>query len=115
MKYKFRAIFLEEAKVFFDNLDEKARVKIFYNIWKVRNKNDKELLKKLQGEIWEFRTLYNKTYYRIFAFWDKTAKEDTLVVSTHGIVKKTDKISQSEINRAEKSRIDYFNSKILKK
>ena len=115
MKYKFRAIFLEEAKVFFDNLDEKARAKIFYNIWKVRNKNDKELLKKLQGEIWEFRTLYNKTYYRIFAFWDKTAKEDTLVVSTHGIVKKTDKISQSEINRAEKSRIDYFNSKILKK
>ena len=115
MKYKFRAIFLEEAKDFFDDLDEKARDKIFYNIWKARGVNDKELFKKLQGEIWEFRTLYNKFYYRVFAFWDKTTKEDVLVVSTHGIVKKTDKIQQNDIDRAERLRINYFNEKGLKK
>ncbi|MDR0794399.1 MAG: type II toxin-antitoxin system RelE/ParE family toxin, partial [Chitinophagaceae bacterium] len=100
--YKFRVDFLDDAKFFLDGLDEKARDKIMYNIWKARSTNDKELFKKLQGEIWEFRTKYNKTYYRLFAFWDKTDKADTVVISTHGLIKKTDKISKSEIERAEK-------------
>jgi len=109
--YKFRVQFLEEAKDFLDGLDEKARDKIIYNIWKARSTNDKELFKKLQDEIWEFRTKYNKTYYRLFAFWDKTDKSDTIVISTHGLIKKTDKIPRSEIERAEKSREKYFNDK----
>lgn len=66
MEYKFRGEFLEDANEFLDGLDEKPRDKIFYNIWKARSTNDKELFKKLQGEIREFRTLYNKTYYRLF-------------------------------------------------
>ncbi|CAN5253276.1 hypothetical protein BH09BAC2_BH09BAC2_23560 [soil metagenome] len=74
MDYKFRVDFLEEVKDFLDGLDEKAREKIFYNIWKARSTNDKELFKKLQDEIWKFRTLYRKTYYRLFAFWDKEDK-----------------------------------------
>lgn len=61
MDYRFRVEFLEEAKVFLDSLGEKARDKIIYNIWKSRSTNDKELFKKLDGEIWEFRTLFNKT------------------------------------------------------
>ena len=113
--YKFRVRFLEEAKDFLDGFDEKARDKIVYNIWKARSTNDKELFKKLQGEIWEFRTKYNKTYYRLFAFWDKSDKSDTVVISTHGLVKKTDKIPKSEIERAEKSREQYFNDKNEKK
>ena len=115
MDYKFRVEFLQEDKDFLDSLDEKSRAKIIYNIWKSRNTNDKELFKKLQEEIWEFRTLYNKTYYRLFAFWDKTNNEDTIVISTHGIVKKTDKISEAEINKAERSRQNYFNTKNNKK
>jgi len=107
--YKFRVEFLKEAKSFLDSLDEKSRDKIIYNIWKSRSTNDKELFKKIQDEIWEFRTKFNKTYYRLFAFWDKTDKIDTIVISTHGIVKKTDKIPRSEIMRAEKSRSKYFN------
>lgn len=75
--YKFRVDFLEDVKVFLDKLDEKARDKIFYNIWKARITNDKEPFKKLQDEIWEFRTLYNKTYYLLFAFWDKEDKNET--------------------------------------
>ena len=51
--YKFRVNFLDEAKDFLDNLDEKARDKIIYNIWKARSTNDQELFKKLQDEIWE--------------------------------------------------------------
>ena len=114
-EYKFRVQFLEEAKEFLDELDEKARDKIFYNIWKARSTNDKELFKKLQGEIWEFRTKFNKTYYRLFAFWDKTDKADTVVVSSHGLIKKTDKIPKSEIDKAEKSREKYFNDKNKRK
>jgi phage-related protein len=109
--YKFRVRFLEEATNFLDLLDEKAREKILYNIWKARSTNDKELFAKLQDEIWEFRTFYKKTYYRLFAFWDKTDKTDTVVISTHGLIKKTDKISKSEIDRAEKLRIQYINEK----
>lgn len=110
-KYKFRVQFLEEAKNFLDGLDTKARDKIIYNIWKARSTNEKELFKKLQNEIWEFRTKFNKTYYRLFAFWDKTDKADTIVISTHGLIKKTDKISKFEIDRAERSRESYFNYK----
>jgi phage-related protein len=113
--YKFRVEFLEEANEFLGGLDEKVRDKIFYNIWKARSTNDKELFKKLQDEIWEFRIKYNKTYYRLFAFWDKTQKTDTSVIATHGLIKKTDKIPKSEIERAEKLRAKYFNEKNQKK
>lgn len=68
VEFKFRVEFLEEAKGFLDGLDEKSRAKVIYNIWKARGTNDKELFKKLQDEIWEFRTKFNKTYYRLFAF-----------------------------------------------
>lgn len=109
--YKFRVEFLEDAKIFLDDLDEKAREKVLYNIWKARSINDKELFKKLQDEIWEFRTKYNKTYYRLFAFWDKSAKTDTVVISTHGLIKKTGKVPKNELEKAEKIRELYFSSK----
>ena len=102
---------MEEARKFLSELDEKSRVKIIYNIDLARNRNDNELFKKLKGEIWEFRTLYNKTYYRLFAFWDKTMKAQTLVISTHGIIKKTGKTPESEIEIAEKLRQQYFKFK----
>lgn len=122
MDYKFRIDFLEEVKEFLDNLDEKARDKIFYNIWKARSTNDKELFKKLQDEIWEFRTLYRKAYYRLFAFWDKDNKTETVVISTHGLIKKTGKIPKGEIEKTERLREKYlayrqagFNKKNKKK
>lgn len=51
MKYRFKVEFLEECKDFLDHLDEKARNKIYYNIWKARQINDEELFKKLHDEI----------------------------------------------------------------
>ena len=113
--YKFRVEFLEEAKDFLDGLDEKSRSKIIYNIWKARSTNDKELFKKLQDEIWEFRTIYNQTYYRLFAFWDKSKNTDTIVISTHGLIKKTDKTPKCEIEHAETLRVNYFAEKIKEK
>ena len=47
----FKVKFLEEAKKFLDSLDEKPRDKNFYNIWKSKISEDKELLKKLDDEI----------------------------------------------------------------
>lgn len=93
---------------FLETLDEKARVKVIYNIDKSRFVNDPKLFKKLTDEIWEFRTRFNKKQYRLFAFWDKRDEEETLVVSTHGIVKKTDKIPKKELEKAERLMQEYF-------
>ena len=71
---KFKVEFLEEAAKFLDSLDEKVKNKIIYNITKARYSSDKDLFKKLNDEIWEFRTLMNKSHYRLFAFWDKSEK-----------------------------------------
>ncbi len=111
MEPKFNVEFLEEAIEFLDKLDDKSRKKILYNIYKARVVIDKKLFKKLSGETWEFRTIYNKKYYRLFAFWDNTGITETVVISTHGIVKKTDKIPRSEIEKAERIRKQYFELK----
>jgi hypothetical protein len=42
-------------------------------------------------------------------------KNDTVVISTHGQIKKTDKIPKSEIEKAERLREKYFNEKNKKK
>ena len=114
MNEKFAIIFLKEAREFLLTLNEKSRDKIIFNIDKAKLKNDKELFKKLKDEIWEFRTLYNKTYYRLLAFWDRDDKEKTLVLATHGIIKKTDKIPEKEIEKAENIRKQYFKTKKAK-
>ena len=88
MTPKFDVLFMEDVREFLATVDQKSKDKIIYNIDRAKLHNDKELFKKLKGEIWEFRTLYNKTHYRLLAFWDKSDKSETLVISTHGIIKK---------------------------
>ncbi len=110
MKAKFEIIFLEQAIEFLEKLDDKSRKKIYYNIDKSKLINDPKLFKKLKNEIWEFRTKYNGIQYRLLAFWDKTEKTETLVISTHGIIKKVSKVPKSEIEKAEKIRKEYFNN-----
>jgi phage-related protein len=111
MHSKFEVLFLEEAREFLFRLDEKARAKILYNIDKAKILNDPKLFKKLTDTIWEFRTKYNGLQYRLLAFWDKTDKVETLVISTHGFVKKVDKVPPAEINRADQLRQLYFEQK----
>ena len=67
----FSVELLDEAVEFLENLDSKTRNKIYYNIRKSIIIKDVELFKKLNSNIWEFRTKYNKKNYRLFAFWDK--------------------------------------------
>jgi len=111
MTEKFQVQFLEEAANFLDNLEEKAREKIYYNIKKAQLTNDRALFKKLNNEIWEFRTLFNKTHYRLFAFWDKVGNSETVVISTHGLIKKTDKTPVADLEKAERLRKLYFEQK----
>lgn len=108
MKKNFDVELLEEAQAFLEDLDDKARKKIYYNIRKAQYINDNELFKKLNDTIWEFRTLYNTKAYRLFAFWDKSKKTNTVVISTHGILKKTQKTPAKEITKAEKLREEYL-------
>ncbi|MDY4740840.1 MAG: type II toxin-antitoxin system RelE/ParE family toxin [Alloprevotella sp.] len=109
--YIFRLALLEEAKKFLQSLPPQAYKKILYNIDRVvGGERNKELFKKLENsEIWEFRTLYNGIAYRLFAFWDTDM--NTLVVATHGIIKKTQKTPKKEIARAEAIMKQYFEIK----
>ncbi len=102
----------EEADSFVRRQPEKVRKKIAYNIRKVEcGVLDKSILEKLTGsDIWELRTLYAGNCYRLFAFWD--TRRRTLVVATHGIVKKTQKTPQKEIAKAEAIRKEYFEDNI---
>ena len=71
-----------------------------------------DIFKKLENtEIWEFRTLYNGICYRLFSFWD--TEEDTLVIATHGIVKKTQEAPLKEIAKAEEIRKVLYSSDIV--
>lgn len=113
MNPKFKIELLEEVKKFLDSLDEKARDKIIYNMRKAQVVNNNELFKKLNDHVWEFRTLHNKTKYRFFAFWDKTDKYESIVISTHGIEKKTAKTPKNEIEKTERIMKQYFETKKL--
>ena len=102
----FKLVLTDEAQNFIESLPEAVSYKIYYNIKRVAGgERNKELFKKLENsEIWEFRTLYNKTAYRLFAFWDKD--KETLVIATHGIIKKTQKTpSKDSKSRSNKKRI----------
>lgn len=107
----FRLMLTSEARDFLYSLPTQATKKILYNIDRVAGgEKNIELFKKLEGsDIWEFRTLYNKTAYRLFAFWDNDGS--TLVIATHGIVKKTQKTPKKEIAKAEEIRKQYFQNK----
>lgn len=107
----FEIIFLDEAFAFLSNLDRKHYEKILYNIRKVQTQHDPELFKKLNEDIWEFRTLYQGLQYRLLAFWDKTSSENTLVISTHGFIKKRSKVPENEVQRAKQLRAKYFEDK----
>lgn len=67
MRY-FETRFLEEADAFMATLDFKSVKKILYNIDSAEQTNDPKLLKKLQNDIWEFRTQYAGLQFRLLAF-----------------------------------------------
>ena len=87
MKY-FETRFMEEANEFLAELAPKMVKKILYNIDLAEQTNDSKLFKKLQNDIWEFRTKFDGLQIRLLAFWDKSDNKETLVIATHGFKKR---------------------------
>jgi phage-related protein len=114
MEPNFEVELLPGAIEFLENLEDRAREKIYYNMKKAQVVNDNELFKKLNNFIWEFRTLYNGKAYRLFSFWETTNGIKTLVVATNGILKKTQKTPPKEIKKAEEIRKQYLDNKAKK-
>ncbi len=102
---------MEEANMFIAELDPKVIKKIFYNIDLAEQTNDPKLFKKLQNDIWELRTKFAGLQIRLLAFWDKSDNNETLVIATHGFIKKVDKVPANEIDRAVRLKDKYFKNK----
>lgn len=106
-----QVILSDDAEYFVRHQPLKAQQKITYNIRRLESGiMDNSLFKKLENtEIWELRTLFNGICYRLFAFWD--TDEQTFVIATHGIIKKSQKTPKKEIAKAERIRQEYFDDK----
>jgi phage-related protein len=106
----------DEAEVFIESLNEKTRNK-FYILFDKTESGYRgewfELLKETDG-LWEFRLMFNKNFYRLLAFWDRDEKFETLIIATHGFLKKTNKTPSAEIKKAEIIKKKYFQNKISK-
>ncbi len=93
---------------FLDSLPGKAAQKV---AWVLNLLEDLEVVpstyfKKLSGtkEIWECRVQFGSNAHRLFCFF---ADNDEVVV-THGLLKKSQKIPRSEIQKAEVYRKDFL-------
>jgi phage-related protein len=91
-----------------DSLPAKVAQKI---TWVLRLLEDMDIVpslyfKKLTGteEIWECRIQFGSNAYRIFCFF----VDNSVVVLTHGLIKKSQKTPKSEIERAEAYRRDFL-------
>ena len=111
MKKLFDILFLDEAFEFLQTLEKKHVEKILFNIRRAQTSLDSELLKKMNDDLWEFRTQYQGLQYRFLAFWDKTNTQNTLIISTHGFIKKQNKTPRNEITKANRLRTAYFENK----
>lgn len=59
----FKVVFLNQATRFLRSLDKKVAAKIMANIRKSQSHIDPALFKKLNADIWEFRTHYQGIQY----------------------------------------------------
>lgn len=109
MKY-FSTVFLEDANEFISKLDSKTIRKVLYIIDLAEQTNDPKFFKKIQKDIWEFRARFAGQQIRLLAFWDKRDKRETLVIATHGFIKKVDKVPENELERAIRLQYEYFNN-----
>ena len=101
---------MKEAEEFLESLDKNTKEKVSFNIRKTMQGLKGEWFEKMKGtdELFEFRTLYNRQYIRLFAFWDTRDNKKTLIICTHGLIKKTDKTPNAEIEKAERLKKQYF-------
>jgi phage-related protein len=113
MNKEIEITFLKEAENYFNKLPQKMKDKFTYSFTKTEYGFKGEWFKKLNDSrgIFEFKQRDQDKFYRIFAFWDGTGKDKTLIVATHGIDKKKNQTPRKEIKKAEVIKAKYFKQK----
>ncbi len=103
-------ILLPEAEEFVDNIEISAIKKLFYAIRKTKMRVFGDWFEKLKSskDIFEFRVKDSNKFFRLFAFWDSTGETETLIVCTHGLIKKSNKTPKKEIEKAQMIKEKYF-------
>jgi phage-related protein len=103
-------ILLPEAEKFVDKIEKSARKKLFYAIRKTKMRLYGDWFEKLKSskDIFKFRVKDSNKFFRLFAFWDGSGATETLIVCTHGLIKKTNKTPKQDIERAEMIKEKYF-------
>ena len=102
---------LDEATEYIGKLDKKIRSKFFKSFEKVESGHKGEWFKPLEDGIWEFRERDHRNFYRIFAFWDSSEDQETLIIGTHGLNKKSNKTPRKDIEKVKRIRKKYFEFK----
>lgn len=100
------------VREFIDFLPGKAAQKVTWVLTLIEDLDfvPSTYLKKLvdSEDIWECRIHFGSNAYRIFCFFDG----HSVVVLTHGIIKKTQKIPKGEIKKAEAFKKDYLQRRL---
>ncbi len=106
-------IFLKQAEEFTNSIEDKPKKKLFQAIRKTKERLFGQWFTKLKSSdgIFEFRVDDSGKFYRLFAFWDTEEYDETLVVATHGLIKKTNKTPPAQIRKAEQIKWKYFEEK----
>jgi len=107
-----KIIFFENHFIeFYQKQNQKVKGKIQYvfEIIKQVDRVPEKFLKHLTGTdgLYEIRVEYQSNIYRIFCCFD----EGNLIVLFNGFQKKSMKTPKSELEKAEKLKKEYFNSK----
>lgn len=103
-------ILLPEAEKFVDKIEISAKKKMFYAIRKIKMRVHGDWFEKLKSskDIFELRVKDSNKFFRLFSFWDSTGDTETLIVCTHGLIKKTNKTPKKDIEKAEMIKEKYF-------
>jgi len=110
MSKPIEIVLLSEADKFVAKIENSARKKLFYAIRKTKMRIYGDWFEKLKSskDIFEFRVKDSNKFFRLFAFWDGTGDKETLIVCTHGLIKKTNKTPKQDIEKAELIKDKYF-------
>jgi phage-related protein len=110
MEKPIEIILLIQAEEFLDNIEEPVRKKFIMSIRKTKSRIFGDWFQKMKStdDLFEFRADNNGKFYRLFAFWDTRGSKQTLIVCTHGLIKKTNKTPKSDIAKAEVIKDKYF-------
>lgn len=110
MEKPIRAVLTPAAQEFLKELEKPIRQEFGVSIRKLQNGEAAANFKKLTNtnDIYEFSVIAPNHTYRLFAFWDKRGAEETLIVCTHGLNKKTQKTPKQAIKKAEQLKKQHF-------